>query len=167
MRARLRKLILSVHLAASIGWMGAAAAYVPFDLTVATSRNPEQVKASYLAMGVIAETVIVPLALGSVASGVIISMATRWGLVRHYWVVLSLLLTTFAAVVLLIEVDTVRHLAEVSRDPGISDEDLLDLGSTLLHSIGGLTVLVVVMILNVYKPRGMTRYGWRKQQAAR
>jgi hypothetical protein len=25
-------------------------------------------------------------------------------------------------------------------------------------------VLLVILVLNVYKPRGMTRYGWRKQQ---
>jgi len=25
----------------------------------------------------------------------------------------------------------------------------------------------VILVLNVYKPRGMTRYGWRKQQEQR
>jgi hypothetical protein len=25
----------------------------------------------------------------------------------------------------------------------------------------------VIQVLNVYKPRGMTRYGWRKQQEER
>jgi hypothetical protein len=28
-------------------------------------------------------------------------------------------------------------------------------------------VLLVIQVLNVYKPRGMTRYGWRKQQEQR
>jgi hypothetical protein len=28
-------------------------------------------------------------------------------------------------------------------------------------------VLLVILVLNVYKPRGMTRYGWRKQQKER
>lgn len=28
-------------------------------------------------------------------------------------------------------------------------------------------VLLVIQTLNVYKPRGMTRYGWRKQQEQR
>jgi hypothetical protein len=27
--------------------------------------------------------------------------------------------------------------------------------------------LVVITTLNVYKPRGLTRYGWRKQQEQR
>jgi hypothetical protein len=38
------------------------------------------------------------------------------------------------------------------------------LGSTLLHSVGGKVVLLVILVLNVYKPQGMTRYGWCKQQ---
>jgi hypothetical protein len=28
-------------------------------------------------------------------------------------------------------------------------------------------VLLVILVLNVYKPRGMTRYGWRKQHEQR
>jgi hypothetical protein len=28
-------------------------------------------------------------------------------------------------------------------------------------------VLLVILVLNVYKPQGMTRYGWRKQQEER
>jgi hypothetical protein len=30
-----------------------------------------------------------------------------------------------------------------------------------------MVVLLVVMWLNVYKPRGLTAYGWRKQQEER
>lgn len=43
-------------------------------------------------------------------------------------------------------------------------DDLSALGSTLIHSVGGPAVLLVILVLNVYKPRGMTRYGWRKEQ---
>ena len=39
--------------------------------------------------------------------------------------------------------------------------------STLVHSIGGTVGLVVILVLNVYKPQGMTRYGWRQQQKER
>ena len=28
-------------------------------------------------------------------------------------------------------------------------------------------VLLVILVLNMYKPRGMTRYGWRKQYEQR
>jgi hypothetical protein len=28
-------------------------------------------------------------------------------------------------------------------------------------------VLLVILVLNVYKPRGLTRYGWRKEEERR
>jgi hypothetical protein len=41
------------------------------------------------------------------------------------------------------------------------------LGGDLFHAGGGLLVLLVVTVLNVYKPQGMTPYGWRKQHEQR
>ena len=37
------------------------------------------------------------------------------------------------------------------------------LRSYLLHSGGGLLALLVTTVLAVYKPQGLTPYGWRKQ----
>jgi len=33
--------------------------------------------------------------------------------------------------------------------------------------VGGLVVLLVVTVLNVYKPQGLTPYGWRKHNESR
>ncbi len=49
-------------------------------------------------------------------------------------------------------------------DVGVLREGLR---SELLHAGVGLLVLLVIQVLNVYKPRGMTPYGWRKQQEQR
>jgi hypothetical protein len=44
---------------------------------------------------------------------------------------------------------------------------LADLGEAgiqlVVHAAGGLLVLLVPVVLSIYKPLGMTRYGWRKQ----
>ena len=95
------------------------------------------------------------------------SLGTRWGLFRHWWVVISLVLTVFAVLVLLGEARTIANLAAVAADSDTSDQALRALPSTLGHSIGGTVVLLVVLVLNVYKPRGLTRYGWRRQQEER
>jgi len=86
-------------------------------------------------------------------------------LFRYYWVLISLLLTIIATVVLLVETQTISYFAAIAADPATSSNDLRSLGGTLVHSIGGTVVLLVILVLNVYKPRGMTRYGWRKQHA--
>jgi hypothetical protein len=73
----------------------------------------------------------------------------------------------FATVVLLVETGTIAAYAAVAADPGASDDELRALGSTLVHSVGGTLVLLVVLVLNVYKPQGLTPYGWRLQRAER
>jgi hypothetical protein len=163
----LRRFALAVHLTLSVGWIGAVAAYMALDVTVATSQDAQTLRAAYLGMETIARSVIVPLALASLLTGLVMSLGTKWGLFRHYWVLISLLLTIIATLVLLSETQTISYFAEGAADPTTSSDDLRALGSTLVHSVGGTVVLLVVLVLNMYKPRGMTRYGWRKQQEQR
>ena len=162
-----RKFTLAVHLTLSIGWLGAVAAYMALDVAAATSDDGQRLRAAYLGMELIALRVILPLAIASLTTGIIISLGSKWGLFRHYWVLISLVLTIIATVVLLIETRTIRSYADVARDPATTTEALRALGSTLFHSIGGTVMLLVILVLNIYKPRGMTGYGWRKQQKER
>jgi len=167
MAPRLRKFTLAAHIALSVGWIGAVAGYIALDVAAANSQNAKTLRACYLAMELIAWYVIVPLAIASLLTGLVISLGTKWGLFRHFWVLISLLLTIIATVVLLVETQTINYFADVAADPRTSDDDLRALGNTLVHSVGGTLVLLVILVLNVYKPRGMTRYGWRKQHVKR
>src|ERR671916_560875 len=167
MAPRLRKFALTAHITLAVGWIGAVAGYMALDVAAATSQDAQTLRAAYLAMEFIAWYVVIPLALASLLSGLVMSLGTRWGLVRHYWVLISLLLTVIATIVLLAETQTISYFANVAADPTASGDDLRALGSTLVHSVGGTVVLIVVLVLNVYKPRGMTRYGWRKQREER
>ncbi|MGH2681787.1 MAG: DUF2269 domain-containing protein [Actinomycetota bacterium] len=164
MSPALRKFALAMHLTLSVGWIGAVAAYMVFDVTAATSQDAQTLRVAYLAMELIARYVIVPLAFAALLTGLVVSLGTKWGLFRHYWVLISFLLTVIATLALLAETSTIRYFAEIAGDPTTSIEDLRALGSTLVHSVGGTVVLLVILVLNVYKPQGMTRYGWRKQQ---
>ena len=105
------------------------------------------------------------LVLAALLTGLVISMGTTWGLFRHYWVLISLALTILATVVLLLHMPTVSLMADAARQA--DGADLGGLGGDLLHPGVGLLVLLVITALNVYKPRGMTRYGWRRQQQQR
>jgi hypothetical protein len=163
----LRKFALLVHIMTSVGWIGAVVAYIPLDVTTRISQDAETLRAVYLGMELIAQWAIVPLAWAAFVTGLIVSLGTPWGLFRHYWVLISLLLTAVALLVLRSEMRTISALARIAADPTTSDTALRALPSTLVHSVGGLIVLLVVLGLNVYKPRGLTPYGWRKQQEQR
>jgi hypothetical protein len=162
-----RKVALAVHLTASVGWVGAVAAYLALDVTVATSRDPQMLRAAWIAMGLVVSWTIVPMAVASLLTGLVMALGTKWGLIRHWWVLISFLLTVIATIVLLSETRVISDSAAIAADPTTSPAQLLALPSTLPHSIGGLVVLLVIQVLNVHKPPGMTRYGWRKQQEER
>ena len=161
----LRKLALTVHVTSSVGWIGAAASFVALTAAGLTSRDARMVRAVYLAAEPITWYAIVPLALAALLTGLVMSLGTPWGLFRHYWVLITLVLTILSTVVLLQYTQTVSYFAGVavatdSADPG-------GLPSYLLHSGVGLLVLLVITVLNVYKPRGVTPYGRRKQREER
>ena len=167
MSAPIRKLALAVHLSCSVGWIGAVVAYIALDLTVAFSQDPRAVRAAWTAMGLIVSAAIVPLAGASLVTGLVMAVGTRWGLFRHWWVLISLVLTVVSALVLLSESGVVAGAAAIAADSATTDREVLALPPTLLHSVGGLAVLFLVQILNVYKPLGVTPYGWRRQQVER
>jgi hypothetical protein len=163
MPPRLRKVVLTAHVTTSVGWLGAILAYLAVDITAVTSQDVATVRGAYAMMDVIVVSAIVPLALASVLVGIVNALGTPWGLLRHYWVLAKLLLTVVAVVVLLVETRTVAHLAATAA----STDDPRGLPGTLPHSVGGLVLLVIVALLSVFKPQGVTRYGWRKQNELR
>jgi hypothetical protein len=163
MPQRLRKLVLTAHIVAAVGWLGAVVAYLALDIAAIASADVHVVSSAYQAMDLTVQFVIVPLALASVLIGIVNALGTPWGLFRHYWVLMKLLLTVFAAAVLLIETKTIGYLADLAG----SGVDPRELPGTLPHSIGGLVVLLTTTVLSVYKPRGLTPYGWRKQREQR
>src|SRR5919107_5497539 len=114
MAPRLRKFALAAHLTFSVGWIGAVAGYMALDVAAATSQDAQTLRACYLAMELIAWYVIVPLALASLLSGLVMSLGTKWGLFRNYWTLISLLLTIIATVVLLVETQTIGYFANAA-----------------------------------------------------
>ena len=162
----LRKFVLAAHLTFSIGWIGAVVAYLALGVSAVTSQDGQTVRAAWIAMELTGWFAIVPLALASLLTGLVMSLGTKWGLFRHYWVLISLVLTVFATTILLLHMPDVSSIADVVREA--DDADLVGgLGGDLLHPGLGLLVLLVITVLNVYKPQGMTPYGWRKQHEQR
>lgn len=165
MSPRLRKLALAVHLTFSAGWIGGAVAYLALGVAAETSRDVETVRAAWIGMELTGWFAVVPLALASLLTGLVMALGTRWGLFRHYWVAFSFVLTVFAVVVLLLHMPTVSSTVEVAR--GADAARLDGLGGDIAHPAIGLVVLLTIQVLNIYKPRGTTRYGQRKQRQER
>ncbi len=134
----IRKLAVTAHVVFAVGWLGAVAAFLALAIAGLISQEAQTVRAVYIAMALIARYVIVPLSFAPLITGPILSLGTPWGLFRHYWILAKLLITVLSTIVLQV------HMRPI-----------------------GLLVSAAATALGVYKPRGMTRYGWRKQYEER
>ena len=164
MKPVVRKLALSAHLTSSLGWIGTVIAYLGLGVAAVSTEDVGTIRAAWIAMELIGWYLIVPLAVTSLITGLLMALGTKWGLFRHYWVLISFFLTLLSTGILVLHMPTVTATVAVVRQA--EGPALEALGGDLLHPGIGLMILLVVQILNIYKPQGMTRYGWRKQQAA-
>jgi uncharacterized membrane protein len=163
MRSSLRKLVLSTHVTVSVGWLGGVAGFLTLAIAGLHSDDTERVRAAYLAMELIGWSIIVPLSIASLLTGIVQSLGTAWGLFRHYWVLIKLVLTVGATLLLLLHMQPVTYVAAVAAKTTLSSTDLRSVRLQLVFDAGAaLVVLLTATALSIYKPRGLTRYGRRR-----
>ena len=161
-----RKLALTAHVTSSVGWIGAAGAFLAIAVVGFSSENPQAMRGAYLVMEPAAWGVLVPLAFASLLSGLVMSLATTWGLFRYYWVVFKLAITVFCTSILLIYMGTFQAMAGVASDPGRGLAAIRN-PSPIVHAVLALLLLLAANALAIYKPLGLTPYGARKQLETR
>jgi hypothetical protein len=164
MKPALRKMLLSIHITASVGWIGAVIAYLILVLAAMMTVDNQLLISAWLAMWLIGVYALVPMSLAALLTGIFLSLGSQWGLFRHYWVLISLLLTLFATIVLIQHMQTVNFYHVMAA----KGENLAVLKAALagevFHGGIGLLVLLLIQLLNIYKPRGLTPFGWRESQ---
>jgi hypothetical protein len=163
MRGRVRKLALTAHVTSSVGWLGAVVAYLAVALVGLTAAAVQDASAAYIAMWMIASSVIVPFSVAALVTGLVQSLGTEWGLFRHYWIATKFVLTVAATIVLWLHVSTVRRMAELAASPvAVSDAGAVRI-QLVVHAAGGLVVLLTATVLSVFKPWGKTPLATRAE----
>jgi hypothetical protein len=168
MNPKTRKVLLTMHITVSVGWIGAVLTYLALVVTAMMGQGDQLLRAVWIVLDVTGWYVIVPLALAALGTGIGIALGTPWGLFRHYWVATSLFLTAVAAGVLLQHMSTVTFYANIAADAAIVEVGHVlrpALRGELVHAGVGLLVLLGIEALNVFKPSGLTAYGRRRSEA--
>jgi hypothetical protein len=165
MTPSVRNVALTAHVTSSVGWLGAVAAFLALAIGGLSSPRAEMVRAAYLAMELTGWFVIVPLCFASLLTGLVESLGTSWGLFRHYWIVAKLLIAVVATVLLVVHMRPVSFVASVAAQSALSRADLRQLRVQLVaDSAAAVLALLAATTLSIYKPRGLTTYGRRKQE---
>jgi uncharacterized membrane protein len=147
---RWRKLLLTTHIGSSVGLLGTDATVLLLAVRGAQGSDPASV---YPAAQLIGSLLLVPAALLSLLTGVLLGLLTPWGLFRHWWVLAKFGLTTAGAVLsLVVLTPALTELAEATGPIPLGQrlELVRDSGAASL-------VLVTTLVLSVYKPFGRIR----------
>ena len=154
------KLLLLLHIVVSVGWLGLNVGNLTLAITGLTTGDPTTQHAAFGAMHLVGGTLLIPVSLLALVSGVLLGMYTRWGLVRYRWVAVKLTLTVIAVV--LIPVSLLPGLSELSALMAATPADrLADTGPLALDMLAAgcvsTTMYLTNAVLSVLKPWGRTR----------
>jgi hypothetical protein len=161
------KLLLAAHIIVSGGWLGIAFAKLVLAVAAATAGAPDVSNALYVSMEVV-NVAFPPAAIGTIVTGVLLSLGTKWGLLQHYWVATKLALAVGVIVTGIALVDRlIRQSISAPSGQVVDEGTILGIASaptTLLISLSVAHVLVLgaAAVVSVYKPWGKTWFGRRK-----
>jgi hypothetical protein len=159
---RLRKAILAAHVLVGVGWFGIVVAKLVLEAVATTTRDQGVARAGYLFMETLDRAVFPPAAIATLVTGVVLSVGTAWGLFRHWWIVVKLVLTVAVVVtgVAFVGAWTEAAAATAAR-PAVDAVTDADLGSASLLLIGAavahLLMLGAAAVISVFKPWGQIR----------
>jgi hypothetical protein len=155
---RSRRAVLSVHIIASVAWIGVDLCTLMLAVVGSDSSDVTTQRAAFVVLEPIANLLLVPLPLLALLTGILIALGTPWGLLRHYWVITSLVLTSVAAAAVLFALrprliqaaGRARHALDPGAAVGMLRQQII-----IATSIA-LLVLCAVTAINVVKPWGQT-----------
>lgn len=81
-----RRSLLVAHVAVSVGWLGLTVGLLALGITAFSTADPTTAQAATRAMKIFGDWLVVPVALFSLFSGLVLALGTPWGLARHRWV---------------------------------------------------------------------------------
>lgn len=162
---RTRRVLVFVHVVVSLGWMGAGAANVVLAGTALTSPLG-LAHACYVLIDRIDVFLVVPGAFLALGTGVVLGLVTPWGLARHWWVLVKLVLTV--AVILfstfgvgLWVLESIEATAAGAPHPGPLAAPLVWGGAT------NLAAFLLMTWASVAKPWGTTPWTRRPARSPR
>ena len=156
---RVRKALVCVHVAVSVSWLGMTLCLLAMAVTALLTNDADTVRAAYRAMKILGDTLVIPLSLAALLSGLWLSLATPWRLFSWRWVTVKFWLTLAAAAAsifaLRARLDQAAHVAAAHPVGTIAQMHLGSLRSSMviIPSVA-MCVYLANVAISVTKPWG-------------
>jgi hypothetical protein len=156
--ARTRKGVLVVHIVSAGAWLGIDVVLGLLVFTSIGTADPGTRALCYQALELFAVWPLFTMGAVCLASGVVLGLGSRYGLVKYWWVAVKLALNLVLTILVLVALRTgVRELAEVGRQLAAGERMVAGPGDMVFPPIVSTTALLVAMVLSVFKPWGRIR----------
>jgi len=154
LKRRGRKALVAAHVLVSGTWLGAVIANLFLGISAAATSRDDLADAYYVAMDRLVNNLMPAAAIATLATGLLLSLATKWGLLRHYWVAAKFVLAITTVVVGLAVIDGAiqETIAARAAAHSVTTSDLL-----LPGIIATPAMLASATILAITKPWGRTK----------
>jgi hypothetical protein len=155
--ARTRKGVLVVHIASAGAWVGIDVVMGVLVFT-ALFGDDETRALCYRALELFAVWPLIATGLVSLASGVVLGLGTKWGLIRYWWVAIKLALNIILVALVPVALrPEVIEKAEQGRRFVAGEAASLAVGDLIFPPIVSPTLLLIAVVLAVFKPWGLIR----------
>ena len=155
--ARTRKGFLVAHIASAGTWIGIDVAMGVIVFT-ALFGDEETRALCYRALELFAVWPLIATGLVCLASGVVLGLGTKWGLIRYWWVAVKLALNLVLCTLILIALQPgLGEIAQYGRDLAAGTATERDMSDLFFPPIVSLSALTFATILSVAKPWGRLR----------
>lgn len=153
-----RRVVLVTHIVSAGAWIGID---IVMAFMVFTSLLVDDVAIKAICYQALELFVVWPLVVASVvclASGIILGLGSKYGLIKYWWVAIKLGLNLVLTTLVLLSLRPgVVELAELGRQLAAGESVVASAGDMVYPPIVSTAALLVAMILSVVKPWGRTR----------
>ncbi|WP_433463238.1 hypothetical protein [Spirillospora sp. CA-128828] len=156
LKRRARRVWLTLHVGISVGWLGLALAMTTLAVAGATAEDRAVRHGAYELMHVFDLAIVIPSMVMAIITGLVVSLGTPWGVIKHWWVLLKLVIALVIPVMAIVQSTWIKELQTRTADPAA---DPGGTGLTLILCILLYTALLwTAVILSVFKPGKKTRW---------
>lgn len=152
---RARKAVLTLHVGVSVALIGITGSVLIVALRAARADSATEAHALYATAQTLAFALAIPFSLTSLATGIVLGLGTRWGVLTHRWVAgklaLQLAIILTGALVVGPSVQTLIDRTAAGRPLGAARWALSVAGAA------NLVFAAVAVGLAVFKPGGRLR----------
>ncbi|WP_040205296.1 hypothetical protein [Neobacillus jeddahensis] len=165
-----KSILVAIHVLSVASWIGGTLGMLLLGVYLQNAANGEQLYYTLASMDIIDENLLKYPALLTLFTGLMLSMWTQWGLVKHYWVLIKFVLTILTIMIGILFLNkwsvVLVNLVEENGFIALQNSQFQSTWlSIIITASFNLFCLAFMTVITYLKPFGKVKKNKRKQHA--